>query len=90
MPANSSKISPPKLSSEEIWKFVVVACVVVAFTPVKFWRVEEAMVRKPPSELILNSSVPALDSALKKFPVKDAVEEALIKSPVVPVALTWN
>ena len=71
-------------------KSVVVAEVVVAFTPVKFCKVEDAVVRKPPSELILKSSVPAEFKKERNLPVKLTVEEALIKVPVVPVAFTWK
>ena len=57
---------------------------------VNLWRVVEAVVCRAPSASILNNSVPALLVSCKNLPVKDAVDEALIKVPVVEVALTWN
>ena len=57
---------------------------------VKFWRVLEALVWSAPVSSILKSSVPAALVKERNLPVKEVVEEALIKVPVVPVALTWN
>src|SRR3989344_940764 len=71
-------------------KLVVVALVPVAFRKVKFWRVEEARVWRPPSALMLKSSVPAELTKERNLPIKLGVEEALIKVPVVPVAFTWK
>ena len=55
---------------------------------VKFCRVVEAVVCRAPVESILKSSVPAALLKVKNFPAKLVVEEAEIKLPVVPVALT--
>ncbi len=69
-------------------KLVVVAEVVVELRAVKFWRVVEAVVCKAPVESILNNSVPAALLKVRNLPSKEVVEEAEIKFPVVPVALT--
>ena len=57
--------------------------------------VEEALEMKPvvdkrPVASTLNNSEAVLDKNLRKFPAKELVEEALIRSPVVPVAVTWK
>ena len=62
----------------------------VELRAVKFCRVDEAVVRKPPSLLILKSSVPAELTKLKNLPIKLGVDEALMRVPVVPVAFTWK
>ena len=67
-----------------------VAAVEVAAREVKFCRVEEAAVRKPPVDSILKSSVDAELKKERNLPAKESVLEALIKVPVVPVAFTWK
>ena len=85
-------VAAKKLVEEAIVekKLVEVALVVVALRAVKFWRVEDAVVRKPPSLFIWKSSVPAELTKLKNLPRKEGVEEALMRVPVVPVAFTWK
>lgn len=63
---------------EETAKLVVVAELVVAFRPVKFWRVDEALERKPP--------VSDARFATARVPVKLALDEMvceLIKPEVM-------
>lgn len=69
---------------------VEVAEVVVALIPVKFCKVDEAVVKKPPVDSTRNRSLPAALRKRRKFPANEVVEEATIKSPVVEVALTWK
>ena len=45
---------------------------------------------KSPAESTLKRLVPEPLLNLRKFPAKETVDEALIRSPTVPVALTWN
>lgn len=67
---------------------VEVALVEVALREVKFWRVVEACVWRAPVSSILNNSVPIELVKERNLPAKEAVEEALINMPVVPVAFT--
>ena len=69
-------------------KLVEVAAVVLLKRPVKFAKVEEAVVRKPPVDSTLNKSVPTEFRNFRKLPVKLKVLEAVIRSPVVLVAFT--
>ena len=71
-------------------KFVVVALVEVEFKAVKFCKVEEAVVRKPPVDSTWKRAVLAALRNFKKLPVKEVVEEATTRSPVVEVAFTWK
>ena len=90
---NSLKVPPTaRLVDEAVVEkeLVEVALVEVAAREVKFWRVEDAAVTKPPVDSTWNRSVPAELKNFKKLPVKETVEEALMRVPVVPVAFTWN
>ena len=71
-------------------EFVEVEFVVVELRAVKFWRVVEAVVWRAPVESMRRSSEPAPLVRRKKFPENPVVEEATIRLPVVPVALTWK
>ena len=51
---------------DERARVVVVALVVVAFTPVKFWKVEEARAREPPVSVVTPPTA--------RVPVRLAVE----------------
>ena len=69
-------------------KLVEVAEVEVELMAVKFCKVVEAVVCRAPVESILKSSVPTELVRERNLPVKETVEEALMRVPVVPVALT--
>ena len=69
-------------------RFVVVAEDEVELTAVKFWRVEDENAVKPPRESILMSSAPVESVKERNLPVKEGVDDALKRVPVVPVALT--
>ena len=71
-------------------ELVEVELVVVDCSAVKFWRVVEAVVWRAPVESMRNSSEPAPFVRRKKLPENPVVEEATMRLPVVPVALTWK
>ena len=52
-------------------------------------EVELAAIKEPVLSMV-KRAVPAALRNFKKLPVKEGVEEALIKVPVVPVAFTWK
>ncbi len=71
---------------EEIARFVVVACVVVPLTAVKFWKVDEALARMlanvpVPDEVML----PPLAEVKKKFVVEARVAKKLVVVALVDV-----
>ena len=75
---------------EETARLVEVAWVEVDCKAVKFCKVEEAVVRKPPVDSTWKRAVLAALRNLRKLPVKEVVEEATTRSPVVEVAFTWK
>src|SRR3990167_3279537 len=68
----------PEIASE-----VVVALVPVAFTKVKFCKVEEPMTRRSPEELMVVVAVPPI---LKELPVKRLAKELV---EVAEVVVDW-
>ena len=62
----------------------------VDWRAVKFCKVVEAVAWSAPVSSTRKSSVPAALVKERNLPAKPAVEEALTRVPVVPVAFTWK